>query len=64
MNDLLTLNALCHLLMYDDPTTLTPESRERLEKWTDNESREMGFSSWIDAYHWTPNSWTSKDSAP
>ena len=56
MNDLLTLQALCTLLMCDDPSNLTPDARERIEKWADKESREMGFDNWIDAYHWTPNS--------
>ena len=56
MNDLLTLQALCTLLMCDDPSNLTPDARESIEKYADKESREMGFDNWIDAYHWTPDS--------
>ena len=52
MNDLLTLQALCTLLMCDDPSILTPDEREAIEKYADKESREMGFDNWIDAYHW------------
>jgi hypothetical protein len=42
--------------MCDDPTSLTPDAREAIEKYADKESREMGFDNWIDAYHWTPDS--------
>lgn len=42
--------------MCDDPSNLTPDARERIEKYADKESREMGFDNWIDAYHWTPGS--------
>ena len=54
MIDLLTLQALCTLLMCDDPSNLTPDARERIEKWANEESHKMGFDGWIDAYHWTP----------
>ena len=63
MNDLLTLQALCTLLMCDDPTNLTPDAREAIEKYADKESREMGFDNWIDAYHWTPDS-QANDQSP
>jgi hypothetical protein len=42
--------------MCDDPTSLTPDAREAIEKYADKESRDMGFDNWIDAYHWTPDS--------
>lgn len=56
MNDLLTLQALCTLLMRDDPTGLAPDARARIENWTDKKSRDFGFDNWIDAYHWTGDS--------
>jgi hypothetical protein len=51
MKDLPTLKTLCTLLMCDDPTNLMPDSREAIEKYADEKSREMGFEDWFDAYH-------------
>ena len=43
MNDQLTLQALCTLLIRDDPSSLAPIARERIEKWVDKKSQELGI---------------------
>ena len=41
--------------MCDDPTNLSQENRDDLEKWVNQEARAFGFDNWIDAYHWNPD---------
>ena len=52
MNSFRNLRSLCTLLMCDDPTNLSQEDRDDLEKWVNQEARDHGFDDWVDAYHW------------
>ena len=55
MDNLRTLQSVCTLLRCDDPTNLSQENRDDLEKWVNQEARAFGFDNWIDAYHWNPD---------
>lgn len=48
----LLLRACCRALMAaDHPSQLTQEEAQALTQFCDEQARELGFESWVDAYH-------------